>query len=112
MGKMKENVCPGCGRHCSTENVRCKYGRNYFEKQRASEQNGMERRKYKWERYVEKEGLLWKLLLLSAQMKKSLKSEVMTEEQLLSALTDSEQDALAAAIGKIGESMKNSGPDV
>ena len=72
----------------------------------------MERRKYKWERYVEKEGLLWKLLLLSTQMKKSLKSEVMTEEQLLSALTDSEQDALAAAIGKIGESMKKSGPDV
>ena len=112
MGRLKETVCPGCGRHCTAENVRCKYGKSYFEKRSADAQKGTERRKYKWERYVEAEGLLRRLLLLSVQMKKALKSGAMTEAQLTGGLSEEEKAQLTAVISKIEETLKNSGPDV
>lgn len=110
--KKRETTCPGCGRHCTAENVGCKYGRNYFEKLSAAEPEGMAHRKYKWERYVEEQGILRKLLMLSVRMKKALKSGRMTEEQLTGALTGEEKEWLAAAISKMEETMKKAGSDV
>lgn len=113
--KKRETTCPGCGRHCTAENVRCKYGRSYFEKLSAAEPEekvNRKHKKYKWERYVEDQGILRKLLMLSVQMKKALKSGRMTEEQLTGALTGEEKEWLAAAISKIEETMKKAGSDV
>ena len=112
MGKLKENVCPGCGRHCTAENVRCKYGRSYFEKRNGEARNGTERRRYKWEGFVEQEGLLWKMLMLSARLKKALKSGDRTEAQLMDGLTGGEKELLADAIRKIEETMKKNRSDV
>ena len=112
MGKKKGNVCPGCGRSCTAENVRCRYGKSYFEKQRAATQAVAERERYKWERYVVPEGFIWQLLMMSKRLKKALKNGSVTEEQLMDELNGGEKDLLAATISKVEEVIKKSGRNV
>ena len=86
MKQTKQTVCPGCSRHCPMGAEHCKYGRRYFAKLAETEQQ----KTYKWEKYVEKNGLVWQLLMTARRIKKTLRSQKLTEEQLLAAL-DQEQ---------------------
>jgi len=109
MSGQKENRCPGCSRHCTEKNVRCKYGRSYFEKRKAAAQMEARGRKYKWEKYTAEGSEIWKLLLLSTEMKKALKSGEVTEAQILLELTEEEKktiNELAERIGKLIKKME------
>ena len=87
MKSNKQAVCPGCSRHCPMGAEHCKYGRRYFARQAEAEPQ----QTYKWEKYVQKQGLVWQLLMTARKVKKALRSRKMTEEQLLAALGDGQQ---------------------
>ena len=104
MAKQKKAVCPGCSRHCTQDCVRCKYGRRYFEKTSAKEtekKNEPKERRRKWERYVQKGSLLWKLLFAGMQCKHALKKKGLTEQMILRTLNEEEQSQLNALLDKI-----------
>ena len=63
---MKRMRCPGCSRHCSADNLKCRRGRAYFEK-KIAEEKAQDGPKYKWERYVT-QGSAVKELLTAAAM--------------------------------------------
>ena len=106
---MKANRCPGCSRHCRLDHVRCKYGQKYLEKvQNAHEKKAAydenkdaKKQRYKWEKYVLQGGLGWKLLWTAGCSKRALRSGRMTEQELLGALTESEQEQLSILLEKI-----------
>lgn len=112
MSRKIENRCPGCSRHCMEGNVRCKYGRSYFEKQKAASQNETKNRKYKWERYVEADGTVWKLLKLSAELKKALKDGSVTEKQMADRLTEEERRTMEEFLDRMSEAMGKFQEDV
>lgn len=104
MAKGQKNVCPGCSRHCSLEQVRCKYGRNYVEKMKQADAGHYEQeniRHYKWEKFVARGGPVWKLLWVGSRSKKALRRKSLTEQALLSVLDDAEQAQLETLLDKI-----------
>jgi len=105
MCKAKADRCPGCSRHCCAAHVRCKYGQKYFQKQQEADisfqKNQNDPHHYKWEKFVQQGSPLWMLLWVSCQSKKALRKENLTEQQLLSALSESEQDQLRTLLAKL-----------
>lgn len=95
----KSGKCPGCGRHCPLDAPRCKYGIRYANKIKGEKVK--EERRFKWEKYVASGGVVWKMLHVSRNAKKSLVRGVVTEEQLLAALTDSERRMLEEILEKL-----------
>ena len=96
----KENICPGCGRHCDLNHPHCKYGRSYAEKLQKKREKAPS---YKWEDYTEKGDLAWLLFLVSRNWKKALKKGETTEEKLLAAWTEQEKETLREMLGKMLE---------
>jgi len=103
MKKQKANVCTGCSRHCTAENVRCKHGRAYFAiaAQAKAPEGGMQKPARKWERGLTPGGSLWQLLTLSRRMKKALRGGEIKEQKVISVLTQAEQQQLLQLIGKL-----------
>ena len=102
MKKEKIPTCPGCGRHCPLSHPRCKYGRDYLEKLQKKEAETPEKKKrFKWEGLVEKDGLLWQLLLTGCSIKKALRKKRTTEAALLQQLSDQEQMQLSEILKKL-----------
>ena len=99
-------TCPGCSRHCPACHVRCKYGRQYFEKH-PPEFTCTDHKKRKWERYITEGDLLWRLLTQSKKLKKALCHQKVTEAGLLSLLTDEEKTALSSALQKLGTAAES-----
>jgi len=109
--QQKKDVCPGCGRHCTRDHIRCRRGREYFaEKHEAGAKRTPEekdlRKKRKWEKYVTEGGLAWKLIFVSRTARKALCREKITEEQLASVLDEQEKAALVRILDKLGERLK------
>lgn len=112
---MKQNqkaVCPGCSRHCSMDNVRCKYGQKYFEKtcaQQAAASAGEKDkrgRRRKWEKHVEAGGTGWKLLWTAGCFKRALRSGKLTEAQMISGLNDEERAQLGLLLDRIARAAE------
>ena len=110
MSKEKILTCPGCHKHCKENAPRCKYGQSYFAKQKKkAAAKGIEdgrpipQKHCKWERYVEKEGPAWKMLMLSRKIKKDLCHQKITEEQLFSCLSDTEKQIFSYLLDKLSE---------
>lgn len=107
MGKHRQDVCPGCSRHCPLSHVRCKYGQKYVEKQRraqdASPGNIKEsnKKRRKWEKYVTQDSTLWKLLFTGNRLKRALRKGQITERQIHLALSGEEQAQLRTLLEKI-----------
>lgn len=86
--------CPGCGKHCSLREPRCKFGKNYAEKhlpslspQFTSKQN---KKKRKWEKQVVRGELIWQLLNTSSMIKRAIKNETISEKKLISEFSEGE----------------------
>lgn len=102
MKKTNQNACPGCGRHCTIDHVRCKYGRQFFAKQTAALQGADHKpHRRKWEKYTEAGGAAWQLLTVSRQVKKALVRGGITEQQLLAPLSPDEQQMLTSLLGRL-----------
>ena len=105
MKTKKPAVCPGCHKHCEEGHARCKYGCRYFAKLHAQENTACacpkKNCKHKWENDVTQGSSIWHLLSCSRRIKKALRSKSMTEEQLLSALNDSERQTLSGLLNKL-----------
>jgi len=97
--KNKQSHCPGCSRHCPMHAVRCKYGKNYFAKLESAQEKKAEKRS--WKKSVAKGGLTWQFLRVSRKTKKDLKNSRLTEQQLLSRLSESEQAQLRNILDKL-----------
>lgn len=105
----KQDVCPGCSRHCPLDHVRCKYGQKYIEKQRRAlegapgnqKQDSKKMRRRKWEKYAAKGSASWTLFETSSRLKRALRKETITERQIHLALSDEEQAQLRALLAKI-----------
>lgn len=98
--KNKSNHCPGCSRHCSLNAPRCKYGCRYIAKLEKQKQT-CETPLRKWERDVQRGGLLWRLLHVSRWMKKALRDGCTSEKELLCLLDESHQRDLALALSAL-----------
>lgn len=98
--KDKTNRCPGCSRHCPLNAPRCKYGCRYVSKLKNQTQEA-ETPLRKWERDVQRGGLLWRLLYVSRWMKKALRKGCISEKELLSLLDESHQQELAVALAAL-----------
>ena len=103
MKKEKQARCPGCGKHCVRDCVRCKYGKNYFARldAKSAGEKGEKQKKRKWEKYVSEGGALWQLLNFGGGAKKALKGGKITEEKLLSALDAEQREQLSAILRKM-----------
>lgn len=110
MEKDKIPVCPGCSRHCALSHVRCGYGRKYIKKLEKKQANtpGLKKytRRYKWEKYVSREGPMRALLLAASRIKHALRKKEITETQLLSALSVDEQAQLDALLAKLVDMLE------
>ena len=106
--------CPGCGKHCSLNQPRCKYGREYAAKIEKKRQDAMKqpagakagscdmkKHQYKWEKYVEKDSLAWKFLSVSCLAKKALRREQITQEQLFHQFSPLEMLQFSALLDKL-----------
>ena len=80
-------------------NVKCKYGRNYFEKLSA-EDTGKKR-------IVEKGGLAWRLLKTVKIAKKALKKRDISEEQLMARFTEEDKAQLSTLLDKLEAAQGN-----
>lgn len=112
MNGKKESRCPGCSRRCKEGNVRCKYGRSYFEERKADSQKAVKDRKYKWERYVETGSTVWKLLRLNAELKRAIKDGDLTEQQIMCRLTDEERQVFEGLLDRMSEVIEKCRADV
>ena len=107
----KQGVCPGCSRHCRMDDVRCKYGRKYFEKKRKGhakaddEDVGENKKLRKWEKHVQRGGLIWRFLWVASLSKRALRKKQIAEERLLTALTEAEQEQLHRLLKKLVDSV-------
>lgn len=109
MGKRKEDVCPGCSRHCPLSHVRCKYGEKYIEKLRrtqeaapdAAKEGGKSRKRRKWEKHVSSDTTVWKLLWTDSLLKRALRKGKIIEQQIHLALSDEEEAQLRILLEKI-----------
>ena len=97
---MKRMRCPGCSRHCSADNLKCRRGRAYFEK-KIAEEKAQDGPKYKWERYVTQGSAVKELLTAAAMVKKALKAGWVKEEEILNALNEEEREQLAGLMKKV-----------
>lgn len=105
----QQDVCPGCSKHCSAGNVRCKYGQKYFEKRAAEAVSEQKTKKVskrrKWEKHVTCGGLVWKFLWLASQSKRALRQKDLTEQEWLSALDETERAQLDTLLTKISDRL-------
>ncbi|MBP3645672.1 MAG: hypothetical protein J6K55_04525 [Clostridia bacterium] len=99
MKKSNIPTCPGCSRHCPACSVRCKYGRQYFQKHPV--ETKCDSKKHKWERYVTEGEMLWNLLAHGKKIKKALCHQQLTESALLSLLSEEEKAAVSSALQKL-----------
>ena len=113
MKKNHQTVCPGCGKHCPADAIRCKYGRAYFA-QLASRETGAASseghsshhgHKCKWEKDVAEGGLGWKFLSVGRGIKKALRSGTISEEHLLNVLSEAEKAQLSDILDKLSEAL-------
>ena len=111
MKNQKTDVCPGCSRHCTRDNPRCKRGRAYF----AQLQDGEPRatavrkgsgKKRRWEKHVTEGGIAWQLIYVGRRAKKALRREEISEAQFINALDEQERDQLAQLLKKLDASLK------
>ena len=105
MKKHKEDVCPGCSRHCTRNEIRCKRGRAYFAEHGA---DGLKvhpadekRKKRKWEKYVDEGGLVWRMLFVSLRAKKALRRGKIDEAKLISVLDEQDRVQLDRILKKL-----------
>ena len=107
MKKTTGNLCPGCKRHCPAGHARCKYGQKYFEKHHPSTQTEppAKERRHAWEKHVTPGGLFWQLLWQSRRIKRALRKEKVSEQQLLLALSVQEQEQLRVLLDKISKTL-------
>ena len=99
MGKRKEDVCPGCSRHCPLDHVRCKYGQKYLEKQQKKDRT--EKRRRRWEKYAAEGSPVWTLLDTASRLKRSVRKETISVQQIHLVLSGEEQTQLCALLEKI-----------
>lgn len=60
---------------------------------------------YKWEKYVAQGSLAWKLLWVSSRSKKALRRKELTEQELLSALDEAEQEQLDTLLDNVPDML-------
>lgn len=92
------NRCPGCSRRCPMQSVRCKYGRKYFASLAEAEN---EKPKYEWEKYVSRDGLAHRLLLVTRKTRKALCKGSISEADLISAFSEGERIVLKSILAKM-----------
>lgn len=99
----KDNVCPGCHKHCPLNAPRCKYGLSYLAKQEKKKAScsSSKQKHYKWEQYVAQNGPAWKLLTISRNAKKALCRRDITESALFAAFTEEEKQLFAKMLDKL-----------
>ena len=116
---MKENMgkCPGCRKGCSADAPRCKYGKKYFAKLSSAQEPCAEKKreaheklfrrgkKRKWEKNVEREGMLWHFLMVGRGIKKMLLAGKIREEEIWDALSSSEKEALESILEKMAKKI-------
>ena len=104
-------MCPGCSRHCTRDNPRCKRGRAYFAQMRdgvpkaAAVRKGSGKKR-RWEKHVAEGGTAWQLICVGRRAKKALRREEISEAQLMSALNDQEREQLSLLLKKVDERLK------
>ena len=101
--KCEANRCPGCSRHCCLDAPKCKYGCKYAMKMQAQPEP---KKKYKWEKFADREGVLGQLILSGRRAKKALLGRKSTEEQLLKNLSAQEREQLACLLAKLASPAK------
>ena len=73
---------------------------------RAKEKRGQEKPKlHKWEKHVQRGGLIWRFLWVAGLCKRALRKEQMKEERLLAALTEEEREQLHQLLKKLVDSV-------
>jgi len=111
MKTREQGVCPGCSRHCTAENVRCKRGCAYFAKLEKDAHTGNKakqkhpEKKRKWEKDVAAGGLIWHLLSVSGGAKKALRRGYIREEQLLESLSEADREQLRCILKKLNRGV-------
>ena len=98
--------CPGCSRHCHQGNVRCKYGLKHFEKEEKKRKaecivDTKHTKLRKWEKHVQRGGLLWQFLWVGSLSKRALRKKQLDEVKLLAALDEQEQEQLHQLLKKL-----------
>lgn len=104
MAEQNKARCPGCSRHCSAENIRCGYGRKYFDK--LARKTETEKKRSKWEKHVVSGGLLWQFLHAGRQSKRLLKRRKLGEQEWLLLLTAPERAQLEMLLQKISKGLE------
>jgi len=102
--KQKQDVCPGCSRHCTQDCVRCKCGRAYFAGRSSSGTPAPQeapRKKRKWEKYAAEGGLVWRLIIAALRAKKALRREQIAEAQIMDVLDEQEKTLLDQILKKL-----------
>ena len=99
----KENVCPGCGKHCPLSSPRCKYGMRYA----AKLQKQKTPKKHKWEKHVTPDGPAHLMMTVSRKAKKALCHQKVNEDALFASFTPFEKEIFTTLLQKI-----NTGSDV
>jgi len=99
----KENVCPGCSKHCPLNAPRCKYGIRHAAKlqKKATACATKKQKQYKWERHTAKGGPAHLMLTVSRSAKKALCHEKTTEERMFASFTPAEKELFASLLAKI-----------
>ena len=97
----KENVCPGCGKHCPLSSPRCKYGMRYAAKLQKEEHACQKPKQHKWEKHVTPNGPAHLMLTVSRRAKKALCHQKVTEDALFASFTQFEKEIFAALLQKI-----------
>lgn len=106
MKKEKDAVCPGCHRHCPMHQLHCKYGKNYFAKKLAKEQEEkVAEPKRRWEKFVTDGEVLHQMIDLSRRTKKALCHQKTTEDHLLAALECQERETLHNLLDKLDAAL-------
>ena len=104
----KENVCPGCGKHCPLSCPRCKYGMRYAAKQQKEEAECKKKKQAKWERYVTPNSTAHLMLSTSRRVKKALCHQEVTENELFAAFTPFEKEIFTTLLQKLSTQKSDS----
>ena len=114
---MKENTmptCPGCKKHRAMGAAQCKYGQRYFSElersipsaERETDRGDRKDRTHKWEKNLERGGLVWNLVRTGRKARKALKRREISEKQLLDVLNEAERTELAEILEKLSRQVQ------
>ena len=108
MKDMNITHCDGCGKHCSVKSLGCGYGKRHYGNLAAAKKTDITKKEKtgKWEGFVKREGLVWRMIRTSRSIKDALKEKHITEAEINEALTDDDRRNLDSVLRKLEEVQK------